>query len=190
MILGLAALAAPVQAGEPRVSPWEELTPDELTPETTSETVPYQVEFLGTEDSALLSTLEAASQLIELENRPPPTPARLNFRIEEDLARFDSVLHSESYYDATLRSEIDTEEAPTKVIIHIETGRRYRLSSYEIVYVGLTPPPEEQRPDMERLGLEPRMPARGPRIAAAGQLWGSRRTQRGETPTRSQPWTR
>jgi translocation and assembly module TamA len=179
MILGLAALAAPVQAGEPRVSPWEELTPDELTPETTSETVPYQVEFLGTEDSALLSTLEAASQLIELENRPPPTPARLNFRIEEDLARFNAVLHSESYYDATLRSEIDTDETPAKVVIHIETGRRYRLSSYEIVYEGLTPPPEKLRPDMERLGLEPRMPARGPRIAAAGQLWVVLMTQRG-----------
>jgi len=41
MILGLAALAAPGQAREPRVSPWEELNPDELTPETTSETVPY-----------------------------------------------------------------------------------------------------------------------------------------------------
>ncbi len=36
----------------------------QVTPETTSETVPYQVEFLGTEDSALLSILEAASQLI------------------------------------------------------------------------------------------------------------------------------
>lgn len=133
MILSLAALAAPVQAGEPRVSPWEDLNPDELAPETTSETVPYQVEFLGTEDSALLSILEAASQLIELENRPPPTPARLNLRVEEDLKRLNSVLRSEGYYDATLRSEINTDETPAKVAIHIETGSRYLLSSHELV---------------------------------------------------------
>jgi translocation and assembly module TamA len=179
MILGLAALAVPVQAGEPRVSPWEELTPDEITPETTSETVPYQVEFLGAEDSTLLSILDAASQLIELENRPPPTPARLNLRVEEDLTRFNSVLRSEGYYDATLLSEINTDEIPAKVVIHIATGSRYLLSSHELVYEGLTPPPEKLRPDMEQLGLEPRMPARGPGIAAAGQLWVVLMTQRG-----------
>ncbi len=180
MILGLAALATPVQADEPRVSPWEELTPDEATPETTSESVPYQVEFLGTEDSALLSILDAASQLIELENRPPPTPARLNLRIEEDLTRLNSVLRSEGYYDATLRSEINTDETPAKVAIHIETGSRYLLSSHELAYEGLTPPPEKLRPDMEQLGLEPNMPARGPRIAAAGQQWAVLMTHRGD----------
>jgi translocation and assembly module TamA len=179
MILGLAALAAPVQAGEPRVSPWEELPPDEPTPETTTESISYRVEFLGTEDSALLSVLEAASQLIELENRPPPTPARLNLRVEDDLTRLNSVLRSEGYYDATLRSEINTQETPAKVAIHIETGSRYLLSSHELVYEGPAPPPEELRPNMVELGLDPATPARGPRIAAAGQQWVVRMTQRG-----------
>jgi len=179
MILGLAALAAPAQAGEPRVSPWEELPSDELKPETTTESISYRVEFLGAEDSALLSVLKAASQLIELENRPPPTPARLNLRVEEDLMRLNSVLRSEGYYDATLRSEINTQETPAKVAIHIETGSRYLLSSHELVYEGPAPPPEELRPNMERLGLEPAMPARAPRIAAAGQQWVVRMTQRG-----------
>jgi len=179
MILALAALAAPVRAGEPRVSPWEDLPPDEPAAEATSESVPYRVEFLGTVDSALLSVLEAASQLIELESRPPPTLARLNLRIEEDLTRLNAVLRSEGYYDATLRSEIDTKETPAKVAIHITTKTRYILSSHELVYEGATPPPERLRPDMVELGLKLRMPARAPVIAAAGQKWVILMTQRG-----------
>jgi len=179
MILALAALAVPAGAGEPRVSPWEELPPDEPTAEATSESVPYKVEFLGTEDAALLSVLEAASQLIELESRPPPTPARLNLRVEEDLTRLNAVLRSEGYYDGTLRSEIDTKATPAKVVIHITTGTRYILTSHDVEYEGATPPPEKLRPGLAELGLKLRTPARGPRIAAAGQTWVALMAQRG-----------
>jgi translocation and assembly module TamA len=179
VILTLAALWAPAQAREPRESPWEDLPPDELEAEATTEAVPYQVEFLGTQDSALLSVLEAASQLIELENRPPPTLARLNLRAEEDVTRLEAVLRSEGYYDGTLRSEIDSEESPAEVVIHITTGTRYILTSHDVVYEGETPPPEKLRPDLKALGLKLRTPARGPSIAAAGQRWGALMTQRG-----------
>ncbi|MDX1575489.1 MAG: POTRA domain-containing protein, partial [Kiloniellales bacterium] len=179
MTLALATLWAPVQAREPRESPWEELPPDQPTAEATEESVPYQVEFLGTEDSALLSVLRAASQLIELENRPPPTLARLNLRAEEDLTRLEAVLRSEGYYDGTLRSEIDTEESPAKVVIHVTTGTRYILASHEVEYEGETPPPDKLRPNLAELGLELRVPARGPVIAAAGPKWVAFMTQRG-----------
>ena len=176
---GLAILAAPAQAGEPRVSPWAETSPGEPAPAATTQQVPYQVEFLGVDEAALRATLEAASQLIELQSRPPPTTARLKLRVEEDLTRLNSVLRSEGYYDAVLRSEIESEMSPAKVAIHIETGTRYRLASYEVVYEGPSPPPESLRPDSQQLGLEPDMPARGPRIAAAGVQWAILMTQRG-----------
>lgn len=177
--VGLATLAAPVQAREPRVSPWAEPSRGEPAPRTTSESAPYRVEFVGVEDAALRSTLEAASQLIELQNRPPPTPARLKLRVEEDLTRLNSVLRSEGYYDAVLRSEIDTDVSPVKVAIHIAAGTRYRLASHEVVYEGASPPPETLRPDSQQLGLVSDMPARGPDVAAAGQRWAVLMTQRG-----------
>lgn len=177
--MAIAVLAAPLEAREPRQSPWAELEPEEPVPAETTESVPYRVEFLGVEESGLLSVLRAASQLIELQNRPPPTAARLNVRVEEDLKRLDSVLRSEGYYDATARSEIDSDQSPAVVAIHIETGARYRLANYDVVYEGLTPPPEDLRPSPEQLGLEPDMPARGPRISAAGKRWILLMTQRG-----------
>ena len=169
--MAIAVLAAPLEAREPRQSPWEELTPEEPVPAETSESVPYRVEFLGVEESGLLSVLRAASQLIELQNRPPPTAARLNVRVTEDLTRLDSVLRSEGYYDATARSEIDSDQSPAVVAIRIETGVRYRLANYDVIYEGLTPPPEDLRPSPKQLGLEPDMPARGPRTSAAGERW-------------------
>jgi translocation and assembly module TamA len=177
--VGLATLAASVQAREPRVSPWAETSPGEPAPGTATERVPYQVEFLGVADAALRATLEAASQLNELQSRPPPTPARLKLRVEEDLTRLNAVLRSEGYYDAVLRSEIQSDVSPAKVAIHIETGTRYRLATYEVAYEGPSPPPESLRPDSQQLGLEPDMPARGPRIAAAGAQWAVLMTQRG-----------
>lgn len=179
LTMGVAALATPVQARDPRVSPWTETSTGEPAPETTSETVPYQVEFRGVEDSELLSIMEAASRLIELENRPPPTPARLALRAEEDLKRMESVLRSEGFYDASLKSEIQTDVRPAKVVIHVDTGQRYRLADYEVVYDGASPPPEKLRPTLKELGIEPDMPAEGPKIAAVGQAWKILMTQRG-----------
>ena len=177
--LCLLALCSPAHSGEPRKSPFENLPPEEPAAEATSEAVPYTVAFVGTDDAQLLSTLKAASQLIELERRPPPTPARLNLRIEDDLARLNRVLNSEGYYDAGLTSEIDSGQSPAVVTVRIDPGERYRLASHEIVYEGADPPPEALRPGLKALGLEPDMAARGPRIAAAGQLWAALMSQRG-----------
>jgi translocation and assembly module TamA len=175
----LAALAGPVEAREPYRSPFAETVTGKPTVEETTESVPYQVEFVGVEDSGLRDILEAASRLIELQDRPPPTLARLTLRAEEDLKRLESVLRSEGYYDATLQSDIQSDATPTKVVIHIDTGPQYRLADYQVVYEGASPPPEALRPDLKELGLEIGMPAKGPVIAAAGQSWRVRMTQRG-----------
>ena len=177
--LAIAALAAPLEAREPKESPWEEAEPEQAAPAASSESIPYRVDFVGVEDAGLLSKLQAASRLVELENRPPPTIARLNLRVEEDLKRLDAVLRSEGYYDASARSDIDSEQTPAEVVIHVEAGALYRLASYEVVYEGLTPPPEDLRPSPELLGIEPDMPARAPRIAAAGQQWTRLMSERG-----------
>ena len=179
--LAIAGLAAPAGAREPRKSPWEtvETETEEPAPAESSEAVLYRVDFVGVEDAGLLSKLRTASRLVELEDRPPPTTARLNLRAEEDLERLESVLRSEGYYDATAQSEIDSEQTPAEVVIRVDTGALYRLAGYEVVYEGPTPPPEDQRPSLEQLGIEFDMPARAPRIAAAGTAWTRLMTQRG-----------
>ncbi len=177
--MGIAAASTPVEAREPYRSPWAEPVTSAPDIEPTSESVPYEVDFAGVEDSGLRDTLEAASRLIELRDRPAPSPARLALRAEEDLKRLEAVLRSEGYYDASLRSDIETETTPAKVVIHIDTGPRYRLADYTVVYEGPSPPAEALRPSIEELGLEPKMPARGPVIAAAGQSWRVLMTQRG-----------
>ena len=177
--MGLAARTPTAEAREPYRSPWAESRTGAPAAGATEESVPYKVEFRGVEDPALQSTLEAASRLIELEDRPPSTPARLAVRAEDDLERMEAVLDSEGYYDATLKSEILSDQSPATVVIHVQTGARYRLARYEVVYEGSSPPPESLRPGLEALGLETKMPARGPEIAAAGATWRKLMTERG-----------
>ena len=55
--------------------------PEEVT------TLRYQTTIAGVDDKERLKRLESASQLLSLENRPPPTIAALERRVRSDVDR-------------------------------------------------------------------------------------------------------
>lgn len=95
--------------------------------------VPYRTEISGIEDRDLARDLRNASQLVELESRPPASEAALTRRAESDRDRLDAVLRAAGYYDATITFDVDTRAQPALVRIAIDPGHRYTLASVEFV---------------------------------------------------------
>lgn len=143
---------------------------DSTALEPPATTVPYEVRIEGVSDDALGEILEASSQLITLQDKPPSTAVGLRRRTSDDVERLNAALRSEGYYQAKLTQEVDTEVAPAQVVITVETGPRYSLAAYNIEYVGeVVPEDAEDRPTLPEIGMEPGMPARAASVIEAEQ---------------------
>jgi translocation and assembly module TamA len=132
---------------------------------------PYatDIRLQGVENSALLDALRSASQLVALEDRPPPTDAALRRRVEDDLPRLEQVMQAAGYWTPKLSYAIDLTAEPAKVTVTIVPGPLFHLAS-----VTFRSPSGEALPLLERLGpsafgLEIGGPARSAPVAAAEQ---------------------
>ncbi|HMA14693.1 MAG TPA: autotransporter assembly complex family protein, partial [Kiloniellaceae bacterium] len=131
--------------------------------------VAYEVSIEGIEDAALLDLLRASSQLVALADKPPATAVGLRRRATDDVGRLQTALRSEGYYDAEVSLEIDAATAPARVRLAVDRGPRYRLTAYEIDYVGASAPPDDLQPGLAEIGIASDMPARAPAVVAAEQ---------------------
>jgi translocation and assembly module TamA len=135
--------------------------------------VPYEVEFVGapegTEDQ-----LEAASRLVELQERPPGSEASLRRRAEDDLERLRPVVHGAGYWGATLAVEVTppaAEGEKAKVVVRIEKGPLYKLETVTFQDPAGGTPPVLPRYHPSAFGLELGGAARSaPVLAAEGKL--------------------
>src|SRR5690606_21270382 len=101
----------------------------------------YRTEIAGIDDQQVVHDLRSASQLVQLEGRPPDSELALRRRAESDRERLNAVLRAAGYYEATITFGIDTATAPAVVRIAIAPGPRYTLQSVELVAPdGGTPP--------------------------------------------------
>lgn len=94
----------------------------------------YETTIVGIENPSLLFALKDNSQLISLQNRPPISINALRYRIEADFEPLQKVLKAFSYYDSHISYQIDLDKSPYQVILFIDTGPIYELSSYEIFH--------------------------------------------------------
>ncbi|MBC8472390.1 MAG: outer membrane protein assembly factor [Planctomycetes bacterium] len=100
------------------------------------DTISYRTEFTDLKDKNLTSIFKATSQLIALNDHPPPTLVALERRVRTDLDTFQKVLRSEGYYDGKLTYRIEAKQRPVQVFIDVDTGPRYHTKQYLIEYVG------------------------------------------------------
>lgn len=127
----------------------------------------YEVEIRGVEDrQGLNNLLRDVSRLVALRDEPPPSPIGLRRRADADLDRMTAALRSAGFYDAIIDLEIDVEAKPAKVIVNVEEGERYRITS-------LTLKGKDGKdlagdlPTAADLGLAVGSPADGPEIQTA-----------------------
>lgn len=99
----------------------------------------YEVQFQGTEDSALLCLLNNSSQLICLKDSPPKSLAALKLRIEDDIPNLLKALQSQAYYHANVDPSIDDSQCPLVITLTITPGPLYPFASFKIMPATDTP---------------------------------------------------
>jgi len=184
-----AALAAAALAPQParpasEVAPRLPLKPDggdaagsaaEPAPAASERTYPYEVTITGLAEGEanLENLLRRASQLVGLQDRPPPTEAALRRRAKDDVGRLATALRSEGFYDADVSFELTPPEQaaqPAQVTVNVDPGTVYLLSQAEIAFQGDIAPEARNIPrGPDDLGLHIGMQARAPAIQRAQQ---------------------
>lgn len=111
--------------------------------------IPYttDIRLQGVEDSALLDALRNASQLVALEDRPPPTDAALRRRVADDLPRLEQVVQAAGYWTPKLSYAADFAVQPAKVTVTVAPGPLFHVAS-----VTFHSPSGETLPFLDRLG--------------------------------------
>lgn len=96
--------------------------------------IPYDVTFIGIDDEKALDSIRDASDLITLQERPPPSINGIRYRIAGDIPDMLQVLRAYGYYDAKITSDVEIENEQAQVTITIHTGPQYTLSSYQVFH--------------------------------------------------------
>ena len=97
-----------------------------------AEDITYTVKFEGVDNKDVISTLETVSELFILQSSPPATVTALHRRAEADVSNLVRGLHTFGYYNAKVELDINTDQSPAVITIHIDLGPIYPLASYEI----------------------------------------------------------
>ena len=135
--------------------------------------IPYTVEFVGAPEGTK-STLEAASNLVELKDRPPASEPALRRRAEADLDRLKPVVNGAGYWGATLQVDVQPpaeEGGKAKVVVTIDPGPLYTLETVTFQDPSGNPVEPLAGLDPAEVGLELGKAARSaPVLAAEGKL--------------------
>ena len=115
-------------------------------------TAAYTVKIEGIDDKALHDLLAQSSLLFTLRDKPPNSVHGLRRRVLEDIERFNRILRSEAYYDASVSYTLEQELARL-VRIDIALGPEYFLAAFEVVPKGCEDGGCAPTPVEEELGL-------------------------------------
>ena len=86
------------------------------------------------ENAGLVSELRENSQLVWLRSDLPDSRVGLERRMLEDVETARKILHSQGYYDGTVRRHIDWEAQPPRVTLTLIPGERYVIGSTKLRY--------------------------------------------------------
>jgi len=100
----------------------------------------YQVRFLGLNDPKALAALKDASELVNLQSRPPASINALRYRVQSDLPKLLEVLKAYSYYDATISTKVTRELERVQVDLFIHPGTQYTIYDYQIFHADCEDP--------------------------------------------------
>lgn len=94
--------------------------------------IAYKVEYEGIDNSSCLRTIKSVGQLHTLQKKNPDTIQALRYRAESDLPELLKIIHAHGYYEATASVEIREFPTSALVIIHVNQGPVYTISSFAV----------------------------------------------------------
>lgn len=129
-----------------------------------------EIKLVGLKDKQLSETLDAASQLVQLKDKPPASNAALRRRVEDDLPRLKDVMQASGYWTPTLSYALETgADEKAKVTVTIDPGPLYHLASVAFRTPSGETPPLLQKLGPGGVGLDIGGPAASAPIVAAEQ---------------------
>lgn len=131
-----------------------------VEPASPEPSLAYEASIRGAPSEAMLNTLRMVSDTLTLRRQIPASHAHLRRRIARDIEGFREVLHSEGYYGAEVRAELDEDVRPIRVRFVIEPGEPYLISSVTIEPLEALDPQAPDLPDPAALGLRVGEPLR------------------------------
>ena len=131
--------------------------------------VSYKTEITlqGLDDAKLSEAIDAASQLVALQDKPPAGAAALRRRIDGDLPRLAEILHAAGYWTPKLSYTLDLERKPARVTVTIDPGPLFHLASVSFHTPDGGAPPLLEEGGPAAVGLEIGAPARSAPVADA-----------------------
>jgi len=94
--------------------------------------IAYDVEFEGALDPKTLKSIKLASNLLSLKKRPPASVNALRYRADTDIPEIEKVLRAHGYYEAKVHIQIQEVFQEIVVVVRIDPGPRYQLTSFDI----------------------------------------------------------
>jgi translocation and assembly module TamA len=149
--LALMLLAAPVLAAA---------APPEIAYKT-------EIKLQGLDNSQISDALKSASQLVALQDKPPPSNGALRRRADDDLPRLAEVMRAEGYWQAKVSYALDATRKPERVTVTVEPGPLFRLASVTFRTPEGGTPPLLGALGPGAVGLDIGAPARSGPVAAA-----------------------
>lgn len=117
--------------------------------------VSYTVQYLGIDESAVVKTLRATTQLSTLKKRPPDSINAVRYRAESDIPAILKVLHAYGYYEAQVNIQVQEGFEHVLVLVNIDPGPSYKIASFDIeMYESEPGHPTECPPiSLEQIGI-------------------------------------
>lgn len=102
--------------------------------------IAYAVTFAAdNQDTALISEMEANSQLLWLREERPDSRVALERRVAADMETARKILRSQGYYEGKATRVIEWEARPVRIRIQLDPGPRASVGRTEIIYRSARP---------------------------------------------------
>jgi translocation and assembly module TamA len=122
--------------------------------------IPYTVNIIGIEDSALLTDIKDLSDSLSLIDRPPASLGLLRTRAERDRERFMKLLQGHGHFGAAVEVSLRDEVEPLELVFRIDPGPAYLIATVDIRMAGEREAHRHLIPTPEKIGLIPGTPFR------------------------------
>jgi translocation and assembly module TamA len=99
------------------------------SPATSDISYSSEIHLEGVKDSALERSLRDVSQLVKLEDKPPPSEAALRRRAEDDLPRLKEVVQAAGYWTPQLSYRLEPKDDSVEVEVIVDPGPLFHLES-------------------------------------------------------------
>jgi len=115
--------------------------------------LPYKIIFKGVSDKTLLADIQSISDTLSDVDHQIASEYILQKMADSDISKFLQLLRARGFYNASIKSDINSKDKPIELTFKFQTGDPYILKSVDIEFSDESKANGLKLPDPEKLGL-------------------------------------